>query len=93
MAHSLSAHKRIRQNVTRRARNRARKSEVKTQIRKFTDALHEQDVEKARTEFRAVTRKLDQTAAKGTLHKNMAARKKARLAKRLNALVGSAAEG
>ena len=93
MAHSLSSHKRIRQNVTRRVRNRARKSEVKTQIRKFTDALHEQDVEKARTEFRAVTRKLDQTAAKGTLHKNMAARKKARLAKRLNALVGSAAEG
>ena len=93
MAHSLSAHKRIRQNVARRARNRARKSAVKTQIRKFTDALHERDVEKARTEFRAVTRKLDQTAAKGTLHKNMAARKKARLAKRLNALVGSAAEG
>ena len=93
MAHSLSAHKRIRQNVTRRVRNRARKSEVKTQIRKFTDALHEQDVERAQTEFRAVTRKLDQTAAKGTLHKNMAARKKARLAKRLNALVGSAAEG
>lgn len=93
MAHSLSAQKRIRQNASHRDRNRARKSAVKTQIRKFTDALHEQDVEKARTEFQAVTRKLDQTAAKGTLHKNAAARKKARLAKRLNLLVASAGEG
>ena len=90
MAHSLSAYKRIRQNETHRERNRIRKSVVKTQVRKFTEALREQDVEKAQTEFRAVVKKLDQTAAKGTLHKNMVARKKARLAKRLNALVASA---
>ncbi|HUU82021.1 MAG TPA: 30S ribosomal protein S20 [Phycisphaerae bacterium] len=93
MAHSLSAFKRIRQNETRRVRNRARKSEVKTQIRKFTDALRDRDLEKAQAQFRAVTRTLDQTAAKGTLHKNMAARKKARLAKRLNELAAGAAEG
>jgi len=93
VAHSLSAFKRIRQNETRRVRNRARKSEVKTQIRKFTDALRDRDLEKAQAQFRAVTRTLDQTAAKGTLHKNMAARKKARLAKRLNELAAGAAEG
>ena len=86
MAHSLSAHKRERQNEVSRVQNRARKSAVKTQIRKFTDALRAQDVEKAESEFRAVVRRLDQTAAKGTLHKNMAARKKSRLARRLNEL-------
>lgn len=87
MAHSLSAEKRIRQNEKHRERNRARKSVIKTQIRKFTDALRDRDVAQAQEQFRAVTQKLDQTAAKGTLHKNMVARKKARLAKRLNQLV------
>ena len=87
MAHSLSAEKRIRQNEKHRERNRARKSVLKTQIRRFTDALRDRDVARAQEQFRAVTQKLDQTAAKGTLHKNMVARKKARLAKRLNQLV------
>ena len=91
MAHSLSAEKRIRQNEKHRERNRARKSVIKTQIRKFTDALRDRDVAQAQEQFRAVTRKLDQTAAKGPLHKNMVARKKARLAKRLNQLVAGEA--
>ena len=93
MAHSLSASKRQRQNLVCRARNRARKSEVKTQIRKFADALRAQNLEKAETEFRAVVRRLDQTAAKGTLHKNMAARKKSRLARQLNELKATGQQG
>ena len=84
MAHSLSASKRIRQNAVRRERNRARKGAVKTQIRKFTDALRAGDPEQARTELRVAVKKLDQTAAKGALHKNTVARKKSRLARRLN---------
>ena len=67
MAHSLSAEKRIRQNEKHRERNRARKSVIKTQIRKFTDALRDRDVVRAQEQFRVVTQKLDQTAAKGTL--------------------------
>jgi small subunit ribosomal protein S20 len=92
VAHSLSAQKRIRQNRVRRDRNRARKSAVRTQIRKFTDAVRARDLEKAEAEFRLVVKNLDQTAAKGTLHKNMAARKKSRLAVHLNKLKAAAQE-
>ena len=86
MAHSLSAKKRVRQNVNRRTINRARKSQVKTQIKRLETALSEGDVAAAGTEFQAVVKKLDKVASTSTMHKNTAARKKSRLAKRLNAL-------
>ncbi|MFQ5489195.1 MAG: 30S ribosomal protein S20 [Phycisphaerae bacterium] len=86
MPTSLSAQKRNHQNEVRRDRNRARKSQVKTLIRKFTDAIRAGDVDQARTELQATVKKLDQVAAAGTVHKNAAARTKSRLAKRLNKL-------
>ncbi len=86
MANSNSAKKRIRQSEQRRAINRTRRSAVKTQIRKFLEAVHDKDVSRAQDEYRAVTKVLDQNAAKGTFHKNSVARKKSRLAARLNAL-------
>ncbi len=86
MANSFSAKKRIKQNEERRGRNRARKSVLKSEIRKFTEAIHDKDPEAARNQYQVVVKKLDQTAAKGTLHKNAAARTKSRLAKRLNQL-------
>lgn len=84
MAHSLSAKKRIRQNAKRRAINRARKSQVKTQIKHFESALEAGDVEAAGEQYRQVVKKLDKTAGTSTMHKRTAARKKSRLAKRLN---------
>ena len=86
MAHSLQAKKRARQNVKRRIINRARKSQVKTQIKHFEEALSKGDAQAAGEQFRLVTQKLDKTAAKSTMHKKTAARKKSRLAKRLNTL-------
>ena len=86
MAHSLSAKKRVRQNVKRRAINRSRRSQVKTQIKHFETALSEGNVEAASEQYRLVTKKLDKTAATSTMHKKTAARKKSRLAKQLNAL-------
>lgn len=86
MAHSLSAKKRIRQNDKARTVNRARKSEVKTQIAKLEDALQKGDAVKAQEEFKAVAVKLDKTASTSTMHKRTAARKKSRLAKKVNAL-------
>lgn len=86
MAHSLSAKKRVRQNMKRRARNRARKEVLKDQLKSFATALTGGDFGKAETELRQVARRLDKVAAKGTIHKNTAARKRSRLAKRLNAL-------
>ena len=86
MAHSLSAKKRIRQNEKRRTINRARKSQIKTQIKKFETDLAAGDVAAAEQQLRLTVKKLDTAAAKSTMHKRTAARKKSRLAKKLNSL-------
>jgi small subunit ribosomal protein S20 len=89
VAHSLSAKKRVRQNIKRRAINRARKSQVKTQLKKFETAVASTDVKAATEQFRLLVKRLDQTAATSTMHKKTAARKKSRMAKRLNAMAGA----
>ena len=86
MAHSLSAKKRVRQNAKKRTINRARKSQVKTQIKHLETTLTQGDAEAATAQFRLTVQKLDKVAAKGTMHKKTVARKKSRLAKQLNAL-------
>ena len=86
MANSLSAKKRIRQNVKRRGRNRWRKDQIKTVLREFDQAVHAGDRGRAEEQLRVVCSVLDRVAAKGTIHKNAAARKKARLSRRLQAL-------
>jgi small subunit ribosomal protein S20 len=86
VAHSLSAKKRVRQNLKHRARNRARKDALKDQIRTLTAAFTAGDMTKAEQELRNTTSRLDRLAAKGTMHKNTAARKRSRLARQLNAL-------
>lgn len=84
MAHGLSSNKRVRQNGARQTRNHARKQRIKNQVRKFNDAIHDGEADVARSTFANLTKLLDQTAAKGTIHRNAAARRKSRLAKRLN---------
>ncbi|MDD5063226.1 MAG: 30S ribosomal protein S20 [Phycisphaerae bacterium] len=86
MAHSLSAKKRIRQNAKRKTINRSRKAQVKTQIKRFEAALAGGDAKAASEQYKLIAKKLDKTAATSTIHKRTAARKKSRLAKRLNAL-------
>jgi len=86
VAHSNSAKKRIRQNAKRRLRNRRRKDAVKSSVRSLDEAVQAGDGEKASAQLRDVYKRLDKTAAKGTLHKRAAARKKSRLAKRVNQL-------
>ena len=81
-----SAKKRMRQSVKRQAANRTRKSRVKTQMRKFLEAVTAGDRDQAEQQYRATVKLLDQTAAKGTIHANEAARRKSRLAKRLAAV-------
>lgn len=90
MAHSLSAKKRMRQNLKNRAVNKARKAQIKTQVRAFAEALAGGDKAKASETLRAAVKKVDQVAAKGTIHKNAASRKKSRLQKQLNALLAKA---
>ena len=87
MAHSLSAKKRARQDMKRRARNRASKGAVKTQIRRFLDVANVGgDMEAITNQFKLAQKKIDKLAAKGIMHKNTASRRKALLASRLNAL-------
>ena len=86
MAHSLSAKKRVRQTLKRRARNRFRKEQIKEQVKSFNAALAGGDMTKAEAELNKVAQRLDRTAAKGTIHKNTAARRRSRLAKKLNAV-------
>lgn len=85
MANSLSAKKRIKQNQKRRVINRARKSMVKSQIKRFEDALTSDKPNEATEQFQLLARKLDKVTSTSTMHKNTAARIKSRLARRLNA--------
>ena len=86
MVRSLSAKKRVRQNAKRRTINRARKSQIKTQIKHFQSVLDSGDVEAASEQYRLIARKLDKTAGTSTMHKKTAAREKSRLARELNKL-------
>ncbi len=84
MAHSLSAKKRIRQSMKRRALNRVRKEIIKNHVKAFGTAVTAGDWKKAEEELRVTTKTMARVATKGTLHKNTAARKRSRLTKRLN---------
>ena len=85
MAHSLSAKKRVRQNLKARARNRARKEQIKTEVKAFSSAVTAGDWGKAEEQLKKAVQKMDRIATKGTIHKNTAARKRSRLTRRLNA--------
>ena len=88
MPNSESAKKRLRQNVTRNAQNRAVKSNVRGQIRKVREAIAAGNVEESEAAFRLKTKKLGQAAAKTTIHPNAAARTKSRLSKAIKGIKG-----
>ena len=88
MAHSVSAKKRIRQNIKCRARNRWRRRIMRTAVADFEEKIAHGSLDDAKTSFRDVCKILDRTAQKGVIHRNNAARKKSRLNKRLKAKAG-----
>ncbi len=79
MPNSNSAKKRHRQSQQRRLRNRVARSAVKTQVRKVRDAIGAGSLETAEAELRLTAKRLDKTAARGIIHRNVAARVKSRL--------------
>ena len=93
MAHSLSAKKRVRQNARRKTLNRSRRSQVKTQVKRLETALSEGNVTAAAEQFQVTAKKLDKAGTTSTMHKKTAARKKSRLARKLNALKAKQAAG
>lgn len=92
MPNSISAKKSLRQNHKRRAKNRARRSSLRTLIKRFRIAAEGSDAEAAETALRAAVKGLDQAAAKGLIHKNAAARTKSRLSRRLAQASAASAE-
>ena len=83
MPNIKSAKKRVLVNKTKNERNRAAKTAMKTQLKKFDSAIQQgTGIQEA---YKATVVCLDKAVAKGILHKNTAARKKSALAKKVNA--------
>jgi small subunit ribosomal protein S20 len=88
MANTDSARKRIRQTKTRTIRNQARKSRMRTFVKKVETALASGDRNAADAALRAAQPEMQRAANKGVVHRNTVARKLSRLAVRINAITG-----
>ncbi|AWB82440.1 30S ribosomal protein S20 [Corynebacterium yudongzhengii] len=76
--------KRVLTNEKRRQRNKAIRSAVRTEIRKFREAVATGDKEKSGEQLRVASRKLDKAVSKGVFHRNTAANKKSNMARAYN---------
>lgn len=90
MANIKSQIKRNRQNEKRRLANKAVRSELRTRT-KAAVAAAETGAENAEAAASAAMKRIDKAGNKNVIHKNAAARRKSRLAKRLNALAAAEA--
>ncbi len=89
MPNIKSAKKRAAIELERRKANQAKRSALRTAVKRVTASLEGQPAD-ARADLIRATKALDQAAAAGLIHKNTAARKKSRLTRRLNALAKEA---
>ena len=81
-----SAKKRVELSKVANARNKAGKSALKTDIKKFDAAVLEGNREAADAAYKTAVKSVDQAVNKGLLHKNTAARKKSSMTLKLNKL-------
>ena len=86
MANSPQARKRAKQNASRFAVNKARRSRIRTFLRRVEEAIASGDKEAAETALRTAQPELMRGVTKGVLHKNTVARKMSRLSGRVKAL-------
>jgi len=86
MANTRSAKKAIRQIERRTIVNRTRRSRVRSFVRQVEDAIASGDAAAAANALQATQPEIIRAAGKGIMHRNSAARKVSRLAKRVNAL-------
>ena len=86
MANSPSSKKRALQAERRAEMNKARRSRMRTFIRKVEEALATGDAAVAAAALRAAQPEIMRSVSKGVLHKNTASRKISRLAGRVKAL-------
>lgn len=86
MANTPQSKKRARQNERRNDINKARRSRIRTYLRKVEEAIASGDADAAKNALLAVQPELSRGVTKGVLHKNTVARKMSRLAARVKAL-------
>ncbi|ABP66640.1 30S ribosomal protein S20 [Caldicellulosiruptor changbaiensis] len=84
MANTKSAKKKIKVIRRRTIENKIQKFKMKKAIKEVKKALLAGDIEKAKELYSKAAKLIDQTAAKGVIHKNNASRKKSRLMKLIN---------
>lgn len=89
MANTASARKRIRQTEVRTARNAARKSRMRTFVKKVETAISSGDKEQAVAALRAAQPEMQRAAGKGVAHHNTISRKISRLSARIKAIVAA----
>ena len=86
MANSPQAKKRARQNERRAAVNKARRSRIRTHLRKVEEAIASGDKDAATAALRAAQPELMRGVTKGIYHKNTASRKMSRLSARVKSM-------
>lgn len=86
MANTRQAKKRARQNEARFQVNKARRSRIRTFIRRAEEAIASGDKDAAIAAVRALQPELMRGVTKGVFHKNTAARKMSRLVARVKAI-------
>ncbi|TRD22376.1 30S ribosomal protein S20 [Palleronia caenipelagi] len=86
MANTPQSKKRARQNERRYAVNKARRSRIRTYLRKVEEAIASGDSAAAKDALRAAQPELMRGVTKGVMHKNTAARKMSRLSARVKTL-------
>ncbi len=86
MANTPQSKKRARQNEARYAVNKARRSRIRTFLRKVEEAISAGNADAAREALRLAQPELARGVTKGVLHKNTVARKMSRLSSRVKAL-------
>ena len=89
MANNPGAKKAIRKIARRTEVNTARRSRVRTYLRKFQDALTAGDAALAKTAFIEAQSELMRAVSKGVVHKNTGARKVSRLAAQLKKIAAA----
>lgn len=86
MPNIKSSAKRDQLAKARNAKNKAQKSALKTAMKKFDAAVAEGNKEAAGSTYKAAVKAVDKAAGKNLIHKNNAANKKSKMARKLNAM-------
>ena len=87
MANNKSQEKRNRQNEKRRQNNSQVKSSIRTATKSILSAIENKDATSLKDMFKQYTKLIDTAGSNGILHKNTIARKKSRLAKKVNSIL------